>query len=222
MVAYDCDWWLDALKPVLAQFVAAAKGKVDRDFWCSIYKVHEESGRAFVTGWCVLFFPYIQKPGDGDSKQWEKNVFLLNPNELEELVAKVVKKEVEARQRGDQIDAKELTDYYRARLPKTTEPGRIEKGDYRGILDSFWGSYETADFGNSIAKVPFVWKYLGQEIDMQFLAGFCGVSYHPKFELLRAEIAWGVKDPKAPALEEPDFQKRCEEQAQNLSPRLPD
>ena len=47
---YDCDWWLDALKPVLAQFIAAAGGKVDRDFWRSIYKVQEQSGGDEVSG----------------------------------------------------------------------------------------------------------------------------------------------------------------------------
>ena len=78
---YDCDWWLDALKPVLAQFTAAAGGKVDRDFWRSIYKVNEQSGGDVVSGWCVLFFPYVKMhecDGKKGKERWEKNVFLLD------------------------------------------------------------------------------------------------------------------------------------------------
>ncbi|MEI6655902.1 MAG: hypothetical protein WCP45_14150 [Verrucomicrobiota bacterium] len=73
--------------------------------------------------------------------------------------------------------------------------------------------YLTDDFGSSIATVPFVWDYLGTKYDMQFLAGFCGVSYDPQTELLRAEIGWGVRDPRAGRLEEQDI---WEEFSQNV------
>ena len=31
--AIDLDWWVDALRPILDQFVAAANGIIDRQFW---------------------------------------------------------------------------------------------------------------------------------------------------------------------------------------------
>ena len=36
---YDLEWWTEELRPVLDQFVAAALGEVDRQFWSSIYKL---------------------------------------------------------------------------------------------------------------------------------------------------------------------------------------
>ena len=34
---YGLQWWVEALEPVLDQFVAAASGSIDREFWCRIY-----------------------------------------------------------------------------------------------------------------------------------------------------------------------------------------
>jgi hypothetical protein len=58
---FDLDWWVPFLEPVLDQFVAAASGEVDRDFWDSIYKWHgpKGSGSPYVTGWIKDFFPYL-------------------------------------------------------------------------------------------------------------------------------------------------------------------
>jgi hypothetical protein len=59
---FELDWWIDAIEPLLRQFVAAAEGKIDRPFWDSIYKFHggEGSGKdPFVTGWILNFFPYL-------------------------------------------------------------------------------------------------------------------------------------------------------------------
>jgi hypothetical protein len=59
--------WRDALRPVLRQFVAAARGEADPRFWRSIYR-HTPPTCDFsrprklpeVTGWVVLFFPYLR------------------------------------------------------------------------------------------------------------------------------------------------------------------
>jgi hypothetical protein len=57
---YGLEWWLTPLRPVLRQFVAASRGKVDAPFWRSIYKFETHSGGATVTGWVPLFFPYLK------------------------------------------------------------------------------------------------------------------------------------------------------------------
>jgi len=60
---YDLDWWLKELDPVLTQFVAASKGKADKDFWRNFFKVHK-AGKPYqsdkIDGWFVKFFPYTR------------------------------------------------------------------------------------------------------------------------------------------------------------------
>jgi hypothetical protein len=58
--------WVRVLLPVLDQFVTAATGARDRAFWKSIYKVNDESGGPYVTGWINVLFPYLQgRSGEG-------------------------------------------------------------------------------------------------------------------------------------------------------------
>ncbi len=61
---YDLGFWVDALLPVLDEFVAASQGKINRDFWRSIYKLEHESGGPYISGWMPVFFPYIVDEGD--------------------------------------------------------------------------------------------------------------------------------------------------------------
>jgi hypothetical protein len=61
---FDLAWWIKPLKPILEQFVAAASGDVDREFWDSIYKWRgpHGSGAPYVSGWIASFFPYLDNP----------------------------------------------------------------------------------------------------------------------------------------------------------------
>jgi hypothetical protein len=61
---FDLGWWLTPLEPILQEFAAAARGRVRRPFWESIYKFGSFSGGGAVTGWIAAFFPYF-KGGDG-------------------------------------------------------------------------------------------------------------------------------------------------------------
>ena len=60
LAQYGLDWWLKELDPVLEQFVKAAEGNPDTRFWNSIYKLHNESGGPFVSGWILALFPYME------------------------------------------------------------------------------------------------------------------------------------------------------------------
>ena len=62
---FDLEWWTVELKPILDQFVEAASGKVDLEFWRRIYKLKEVYGTHSVNGWILDLFPYI---GDGTRK----------------------------------------------------------------------------------------------------------------------------------------------------------
>lgn len=57
--AFECGKWISAITPLLEQFVNAAEGNVDVEFWNSIYKLENVSGGPYITGWIIKFFPYI-------------------------------------------------------------------------------------------------------------------------------------------------------------------
>src|SRR5262249_21271365 len=52
--------WVEALDPVLAQFEAAKAGKAGVGFWKSMFRYHNGSGHAVLTGWANVLFPYLQ------------------------------------------------------------------------------------------------------------------------------------------------------------------
>jgi hypothetical protein len=53
-------WWLEPLQRILQQFVAAARGVVDRPFWQSLYRYQDESGGPLITGWISALLPYLK------------------------------------------------------------------------------------------------------------------------------------------------------------------
>jgi hypothetical protein len=65
LAEFDLADWVRVLLPVLDQFVAAAEGNVDRQFWQSIYKQEDISGGPYVTGWINVLFPCL----DGGSRK---------------------------------------------------------------------------------------------------------------------------------------------------------
>ena len=65
---YGLDWWLKALLPALDQFVAAAHGRPDLDFWMSLCYINTGTSRPIyepLNGWVQVFFPYLIAPGQG-------------------------------------------------------------------------------------------------------------------------------------------------------------
>jgi len=63
---YGLEWWLEDLLPALDQFVAAASGEPNLDFWRSLCMINV--GTSFpqykpLTGWVQVFFPYLINPG---------------------------------------------------------------------------------------------------------------------------------------------------------------
>jgi len=60
--SFGMDWWVRRLRPVLDQFVSAAAGKADREFWQGMYKFRpakQPYDSSTVTGWVVDLFPYL-------------------------------------------------------------------------------------------------------------------------------------------------------------------
>ena len=57
---YELGWWIDELKPALAEFTEASKGNINLDFWQNLYKFQEEYGSNIVNGHICLFYPYLK------------------------------------------------------------------------------------------------------------------------------------------------------------------
>ena len=88
---FDLEWWTVELKPILDQFVEAASGKVDVEFWRRIYKLKEAYGTHSVNGWILDLFPYI---GDGTRKNHCLGKWKTIPLKLDKEVKEVISFEI--------------------------------------------------------------------------------------------------------------------------------
>ena len=52
-------WWFSSLIPIIKEIVEVYDGKINVDFWKSIYKFRSRSGGDHASGWICLFFPYV-------------------------------------------------------------------------------------------------------------------------------------------------------------------
>lgn len=127
---FGLSWWTDHLLPVLDQFVAAANGRVNQEFWTSLYHWHDGSGGERISGHVSALFPYLQ-----DHRMQTYTV---------------------------------QNDFKYGRNP--------------------------SDFSLGISIVPFVWKHLGTEYEMDFLGGVVGVSQDPDSFAVRPALGWAVRD----------------------------
>jgi len=53
--------WKQSLKPIINEFINVYSGKINKEFWKSIYKYKENYGGSYLSGWIVKFFPYLKK-----------------------------------------------------------------------------------------------------------------------------------------------------------------
>ena len=57
LAAYDLDWWIPSLLPLLDQFVLASQGQADKTFWCDFYKlIQPGSGGPYIQGHILNLF----------------------------------------------------------------------------------------------------------------------------------------------------------------------
>ncbi len=70
---FDLGWWLDRVSPIADQFIRAAKGEPECEFWSSIFKYNGMSGGPYLSGWIMDFFPYLKDPMTNEVKH--KNPF---------------------------------------------------------------------------------------------------------------------------------------------------
>jgi hypothetical protein len=70
--AFELEDWIKPLLRVLDEFVAAAEGRADREFWKSFYNLNDDSGGPFMTGWINVFYPYIGNTQANAFVDWNK------------------------------------------------------------------------------------------------------------------------------------------------------
>lgn len=131
----EMDGWLKELQPVMESICHTRSGKIDKKFWESLYKINNESGGPYVSGWISVLFPYIN-----DKRELKPNPYL---------------------------------DWKKNRM---------------------FGGLKYNNIPNGVATVPFVWNYMGEEINMNFFGGMIGVSQDPKTFAVKAEFGYIVNE----------------------------
>ncbi|MBP6745589.1 DUF4419 domain-containing protein [bacterium] len=62
---FEMDWWLSSLRPIIDQFVRAAEGDIDSEYWQNIYKLKKAYGWDRINGWIARLIPYIRHGQSG-------------------------------------------------------------------------------------------------------------------------------------------------------------
>lgn len=133
------NFWTEKLQPILRQFIRASQGDVDRTFWQSLYKINDNSGGPYITGWITYLIPYVQdKDRESGHVTYTQNPFITEPAD-----------------------------------------------DFSGL--------STNHFSSGLSIAPFVWNYLGNEHDYEFIGGFVGVTQDAQSLAVRPKIGWAVR-----------------------------
>jgi hypothetical protein len=199
--ALGLEWWVTLLTPLLEEFAAAAEGRVEKEFWQSIYKYNAESGGGDVHGWINLFFPYL-KPRDGLPMQ---------RNWLAEEIFDHIRS-VSASSPGDGIGGGTAFDWRSLRELLAKNAGRHGPADddanadedadslYLQMVtfpdgqDCKYGGIRTEHFPGGLVRVPLTWAFFETSYPMEFLTGFVGVRQDRQTLVLRPEIGWAVRE----------------------------
>lgn len=102
LAQFDLEWWINPLKPILAEFTKASKGEVNTAFWADMVKYQSYSivctSQPFLSGWMLHFFPYYQgkpNPWVANPEQVKKfeTAFVANENQKRNQDRKIVEPE---------------------------------------------------------------------------------------------------------------------------------
>jgi len=71
------------------------------------------------------------------------------------------------------------------------QPNKSARQSWNSEERSFSGT-KPNEFPLGMSKVPFVWDYLGKEIEMEFVGGIVGASQSGEEGILQPEFGWAV------------------------------
>jgi Domain of unknown function (DUF4419) len=104
---YELGWWIQDLKPILAEFTKAAQRKANPDFWDNMVKIRTEpdgcTQTSFIDGWITTFYPYIRA-----GKDFRKNPFLGTHASTDNKTAKNRERGIEPSDLPDGVSSCEL------------------------------------------------------------------------------------------------------------------
>ncbi|GAQ85233.1 hypothetical protein KFL_002250130 [Klebsormidium nitens] len=173
LAAYDLDWWLQELLPVLDHFVPAREGRPDVTFWQRICR--QDGGTVtgmaynkipeFVSGWLSVFFPYDSQNRKRDLR-WDAPKPMPWPPR-----SKVVPHDPEA--------SKDQSAEYGLRIYNTDFPSGVSSAPINVKLRR------------------------GESLQLKLLGGFVGVEQDPVMLTLKPAISWCAAQclPPAPQAE---------------------
>uniref|UniRef100_A0A7S3PH88 DUF4419 domain-containing protein n=1 Tax=Aplanochytrium stocchinoi TaxID=215587 RepID=A0A7S3PH88_9STRA len=176
---YELDWWLSDLLPALDQFVLAAKGEPDLNFWRSLCNINV--GTSFpvyepLTGWIQVFFPYLNAVGWDDFNTFEE---AQDGNKKKQL------------RRNDALGNYKVSFESRVNISnfKTSDEtfGPPPAGTLPGV--------KLENFPPALSSAPFVYKDLQtrKKHDMAFCSGITCLVQHGN-EALEPMVGWAVLD----------------------------
>lgn len=179
LAKYDLDWWVKDLTPILKKIHESSKGQVDKFFWESFFKYHSRSGGDKLTGWLIKFFPYFKF-----GAKYERNEYI--GQDLDKIYAEAVKKASKYLKGKDKCRDFEMLGSF---------------------IDEKAAGLSPTVFPSGMSVVPFKWNYLDKTYNMEFLAGFIGLSQKEDLGL-KPELCWAVREVLAFELSMPEGVKR--------------
>lgn len=181
LARYDLDWWVQDLKPILAEFTLAAEGKANVSFWKSIVKDINEpicGGDTYITGWIARFYPYLKI----DEKYARNPILGLTTDDLFRYVSKKT--------------ARKLESTYWKKIKKQPAPpvaiySICEGENYRTV--QYIGPKVTTDqIPSGISTAILNVDDNGTFHKMELKAGFMGYRQDSSTMALRPVIGWAV------------------------------
>jgi len=180
--AFDLDWWIPSLLPVLDEFVRASQGQPDRDFWCNFYKFSfVGSGDTYIQGHIINLFPYLgyKKPDLSHVVQDFKAMLKKDPNRTEDRIR------AEVASFAASIAKDKTSRFSKGTLRRNPFVGVDKLHKHQGIT--------TGDVSAKMSCAPLTWDYFGALHQMELLAGFVGATQDTKTMAIRPEIGWAVR-----------------------------
>ncbi|MBC8138190.1 MAG: DUF4419 domain-containing protein, partial [Fibrella sp.] len=172
LAEYDLHWWTQHLLPILDQFIAASEGDVDRSFWHNFYKMDDNSGGPYITGYVVNLFPYLVAAPP---------------------TPRIAREQVNRLQERFLLSLEGAWARFDEMMNGRGKPSRNQYLGWEPPTSSFAGI--TSGFlPPALSVAPFTWQYLNVKLPMEFVAGFVGVAQNPETLALRPEIGWGVRE----------------------------
>ncbi len=101
--------------------------------------------------------------------------------------------------RNDGSGGPYITGWINTLFPYVVAGGQPVRNDaaitWRAGVDAVLGGGPTLEaVPSGLSRVPFLWKYLGQEIRMELLGGFAGVGQDEATFAVRPELGWAVRE----------------------------